>query len=118
MAKSKPKFEKLPKNRQADKKYDYFAVGKKDGKIVDSWEIVDDVESLKYYAKLDLKDNEYNPKDFNIVSAKYLITKGINPYDYDNWRKIDYTTNETAIATKFLKYGGNTNNFEYTIGGL
>ena len=97
------KFDKLPKNRQADKNYDYFAVGKIDGKIVDGWEIVDDVESLKYYAKIDLKDNDYNPKNFNIVSAKYLIRKGINPFDYNNWRKIDYSTNESAYATKFLE---------------
>ena len=97
------KFDKLPKNRQANKNYDYFAVGKIDGKIVDGWEIVDDVESLKYYAKIDLKDNDYNPKNFNIVSAKYLIRKGINPFDYNNWRKIDYSTNESAYATKFLE---------------
>ena len=97
------KFDKLPKNRQADKNYDYFAVGKIDGKIVDGFEIVDDVESLKYYAKIDLKDNDYNPKNFNIVSAKYLIRKGINPFDYNNWRKIDYSTNESAYATKFLE---------------
>ena len=97
------KFDKLPKNRQANKNYDYFAVGKIDGKIVDGFEIVDDVESLKYYAKIDLKDNDYNPKNFNIVSAKYLIRKGINPFDYNNWRKIDYSTNESAYATKFLE---------------
>ena len=97
------KFDKLPKNRQANKNDDYFAVGKIDGKIVESWEIVDDVESLKYYAKIDLKDNDYNPKNFNIVSAKYLIRKGINPFDYNNWRKIDYSTNESAYATKFLE---------------
>ena len=58
---------------------------------------------MKYYAKIDLKDNDYNPKNFNIVSAKYLIRKGINPFDYNNWRKIDYSTNESAYATKFLE---------------
>jgi hypothetical protein len=81
------KFEKLPKNRQADKNYDYFAVGISDGKIVDGWEIVDDVESLKFYAKQDLRDNDYNPKDFRILSKEHIIRGGINPFDFDNWRK-------------------------------
>jgi hypothetical protein len=100
-----PQFEKLPKNRQANKKYKYFAVGKSDGKIVDGWEIVSDVESLKYYAKLDLKDNDYNPKDFNIVSKESIMKKGINPFDFNNWRKIDYS-NDVPYVPK-AKSGAN-----------
>jgi len=100
-----PQFEKLPKNRQANKKYKYFAVGKSDGKIVDGWEIVSDVESLKYYAKLDLKDNDYNPKDFNIVSKESIMKKGINPFDFNNWRKIDYS-NDVPYEPK-AKNGAN-----------
>jgi hypothetical protein len=72
--------------------YDYFAVNKKTNKIVDGWEIVDDVESLKYYAKIDLKDNDYNPKDYNLLSAKTLKARGIDPYSWDSWAK----TNEYA----------------------
>ena len=97
------KFEKLPKNRQADKKYDYFAVGISDGKIVDGWEIVDDVESLKFYAKQDLKDNDYDPKDFKILSKEHIIRGGINPFDFDNWRKITYKTGGEAGDT-FRRY--------------
>jgi DNA repair protein RadC len=73
-----------------NRKYKYFAQNKQDGKIYNGWEIVDDVESLKHFAKLDLKDNDLKPSDFNIVSAQSLIKKGIDPYDSDNWYKIQY----------------------------
>lgn len=70
-------------------KYSYFAISKRTNKIVDGWEIVDDVESLKYYAKIDLKDNYPDNKvsDFKILSAKELKSKNIDPYNWDNWRK-------------------------------
>lgn len=71
--------------------YDYFAVNKKTNKIVDGWEIVDDVESLKYYAKIDLKDNDFNPKDYNLLSAKTLKARGIDPYSWDSWAKTGNT---------------------------
>jgi galactitol-specific phosphotransferase system IIB component len=92
-----PTFEKLPKNRQANKKYKYFAVGKDDGKIVNGWEIVSDLESLKYYAKGDLKDMDLKPSDFKIISKERLMRSGINPFDYDNWRKIDYSNDMPYI---------------------
>ena len=72
---------------KVNKKYAYFAVNKKTNKIVDGWEIVDDVESLKYYAKMDLKDNDLNPKDYNLLSAKTLKARGIDPYSWDSWAK-------------------------------
>jgi len=77
---------KMVKGGGINKKYKYFAIGKNDNKIVNAWELISDVESLKYYAKIDLKDNDYNPKDFKIVSGKFLISQGINPYDNANWR--------------------------------
>jgi hypothetical protein len=92
-----PTFEKLPKNRQANKKYKYFAVGKDDGKIVNGWEIVSDLESLKYYAKGDLKDMDLKPSDFKIISKERLMRSGINPFDYDNWRKIDFSNDMPYI---------------------
>jgi hypothetical protein len=70
-----------------NKKYAYFAVNKKTNKIIDGWEIVDDVESLKYYAKMDLKDNDLNPSDYNLLSAKALKSRGIDPYSWDSWAK-------------------------------
>lgn len=69
-----------------NRKYAYFAVDKKDNKIVDAWELVDDVESLKYYAKQDLIDNDRNPKHFSILSKKYLISQGIQPFEKSNWK--------------------------------
>ena len=69
-----------------NRKYSYFAVDKKDNKIVDAWELVDDVVSLKYYAKQDLIDNDRNPKDFGILSKKYLIAQGIDPFNKSNWK--------------------------------
>jgi len=79
-------YEDYGKGGGINKKYKYFAIGKNDNKIVNAWELISDVESLKYYAKIDLKDNDYNPKDFKIVSGKFLISQGINPYDNANWR--------------------------------
>ena len=72
--------------RGINKKYAYFAVDKSDKKIVDAWELDSDVETLKYYAKLDLVDNDRNPKDFSILNKKYLILQGIDPFDKSNWK--------------------------------
>lgn len=84
--------DKLPKERQANKKYTHFAVSKSTGKIVNGWETVSDVESLKEYAIGDLKDMDLNPKDFKILSKETIIRSGINPFDYNNWRKTEYAT--------------------------
>jgi hypothetical protein len=78
-----------------DRGYTHFFVFKKNGKIVDGFDYSDsDTESMKYYAKIDLKDNDYYPsnkypvntaKDFTLVSGKYLQRQGIDPYDWKNW---------------------------------
>jgi len=70
-------------------KYAYFAVGKSDNKIVTGWEIVDDVESLKYHAKSDLKDMDLNPSDYKLLSKNALIKQGIDPFNWNNWRKTE-----------------------------
>jgi predicted kinase len=72
-----------------NKKYTHFAISKKTGKIVEGWETIDDVESLKHFAKFDLKDNfpDNKPSDFTILSKQALIRRGINPFDWDSWRK-------------------------------
>lgn len=82
-----------------NRKYKYFAQNKENGKIYDGYEIVDDVESLKHYAKLDLKDNDLKPSDFNILSAQALQKRGIDPYNSDNW----YKTQEVASSQKDSK---------------
>lgn len=91
-----PEFAKgggTPRKTKINKKYTHFAVSKETGKIRDAWETLDDIETLKYYANIDLKDNDLNPKDFNIVSNKTLIRRGVDPYDSDNWTKTsEYAT--------------------------
>jgi hypothetical protein len=69
-------------------KYTHFAVNKNDGKIYNAWEYDSDLdkESILYYCKLDLKDMDFNPKDFKINSKKFLTSKGVDPFDSDNWR--------------------------------
>jgi len=89
---------------KVDKNYAYFGINKKTNKIVMGWEIVDDVESLKYYAKIDFEDNDLNPKDYNILSAKTLKSRGIDPYSWDSWAK----TGEYAKGGEMAN--GTTNN--------
>jgi len=68
-----------------NKKYKYFAFIPQMNKIVFGWEIIDDVESLKYYAKIDMQDLEFRKDQWKLLSANGLIKKGINPYDSKNW---------------------------------
>lgn len=93
--------------QKINKKYTHFAVSKEDGKIADAWETLDDIETLKHYANLDLKDNDHNPKDFNILSAKTLIKRGINPYDSDNWGHF------STRATRYETGGGVQNEYSF-----
>jgi hypothetical protein len=73
---------------KVDPKYTHFAVGKRDGKIVTGWEYKDlDKESIKYYTKVDLMDMDFKPSDFRILTAKYLKAQGVDPFNWDNWRK-------------------------------
>jgi hypothetical protein len=93
--------------QKINKKYTHFAVSKEDGKIADAWETLDDIETLKHYANLDLKDNDHNPKDFNILSGKTLIKRGINPYDSDNWGHF------STRATRYETGGGVQNEYSF-----
>ena len=84
---------------KVNKKYTHFAVRKTDGKIVNGWETISDVESLKYYAKTDLEDMDLNPKDFKILTKQHIIKNGTDPFNWDNWAK----TNDMA-KTKYKEY--------------
>lgn len=99
---------KLKKKSKISKKYKYFAQHKENKKIYDGWEIIDDVETLKHFAKFDLKDNDLNPSDFSIISAKFLLRKGIDPYDSDNWHKIQYegggSLDDKHLVAKGIEY--------------
>jgi hypothetical protein len=67
--------------------YTHFAIDKKTNKIVNGWEYDSDMdkESIAEYCKMDIKDMDLNPKDFKINTTKFLKSKGIDPFNTDNW---------------------------------
>jgi hypothetical protein len=103
----------LPKNRRADKKYTHFAVGKSDNKILNGWDYSDydseDLNSDKYhYFDYDMKDMDYTKKDYTIKKAQSLIREGINPFDFDNWRKLDFSNDKMANGGSIYSQTKNT----------
>ena len=79
------------KNNQG---YSHFAVSKKSGKIINGWDYKDyDPSELRQFKKdyfdADLIDYGFNPKDFRILTYKYLVKNGINPDDDSNWANND-----------------------------
>lgn len=77
-----------------DPTYTHFAVTN-DNKIVTGWEYKDlDTDSIKYYAKGDLKDMEIDPKTVKIYTTKTLMRMGVDPFNPENWKDIHNTMNE------------------------
>jgi hypothetical protein len=73
-----------------NRKYTHFAILKSNNKIVDGWDYKGvDIDDIKYYSKLDLKDNfpERKLSDFSIVGKNNLIKKGIDPFNLANWNQ-------------------------------
>ena len=75
---------------QNNQGYSHFAVNKATGKIVNGWDYNGyDPSELRQFKKDyfmgDLIDNDLNPKDYKILSAKSLIRMGIDPDDNNNW---------------------------------
>jgi hypothetical protein len=71
--------------------YTHFAIDKSTGEIMDGWEYEDlEPSDIKYYTTMDLKDNfpERRLSEFKIVTRKSLEKQGIDPYDTNNWYKI------------------------------
>lgn len=67
----------------------YFAVNKRTGLIVYGWDYRDyepsELKSFKNdYFFQDLKDNDLNPKDYKIVTGKYLQRNGVDINDQMN----------------------------------
>lgn len=84
----RPLSESLNEEFKVDPTYTHFALGKADNKIVTGWEYKDlDVDDIKYYTKMDLKDMDLKPSDYTILSVKALKQKGIDPFSWDSWRK-------------------------------
>jgi hypothetical protein len=86
--------------------YTHFAVRKSDNKIVSGWEYKNlDNESIKEYSKIDLKDNFPNNKlsDFKIVTKKSLENNNVNPFDTNNWYKIEELTEEEVQSVPNIR---------------
>lgn len=70
--------------------YSHFAVNKATNKIVNGWDYNGyDPEELRQFKKdyftVDLIDYGLDPKQYKIVTAKFLIRQGIDPDDNNNW---------------------------------
>ena len=75
---------------QNNQNYTHFAVSKKNGKILNGWDYSEyDPSELRQFKKdyfdVDLIDYGFNPKDFRILTYKYLVKNGLNPDDDANW---------------------------------
>ena len=73
-----------------DQNYTHFAVNKKTGKIVNGWDYSDhNPQELRQFKKdyfdVDLLDYELDPRNYRILTRKYLIRMGIDPSDNGNW---------------------------------
>jgi len=91
--KSEPAMNEMPNwgRTRANPAYTHFAVLKDSGKIVNGWDYkgYDQAElrqNKKDYFFRDLIDNEIAPNTVNVITAKYLLAHGTNPYDYANWQ--------------------------------
>jgi hypothetical protein len=70
--------------------YSHFAVNKATNKIVNGWDYSQyDPSELRQFKKdyfdADMVDYGFNPRDYKIVTGKYLLRQGIDPDDNNNW---------------------------------
>ena len=70
--------------------YSHFAVNKATNKIVNGWDYSEyDPSELRQFKKdyfdVDMVDYGFNPRDYKIVTGKYLLRQGIDPDDNNNW---------------------------------
>ena len=75
---------------QNNQGYSHFAVNKATNKIVNGWDYKDyDPNELRQfkndYFTRDLIDYDLDPKQYKIVTGKYLLRQGIDPNDNNNW---------------------------------
>lgn len=75
---------------QNNQNYSHFAVNKATNKIVNGWDYSDyDPSELRQFKKdyfdVDMIDYGFNPKDYKIVTGKFLLRQGIDPNDNNNW---------------------------------
>ena len=75
---------------QNNQGYSHFAVNKATNKIVNGWDYSEyDPSELRQFKKdyfdVDLEDNDLDPRQYRIVTSKYLLRQGIDPNDNNNW---------------------------------
>ena len=75
---------------QNNQNYSHFAVNKATNKIVNGWDYSEyDPSELRQFKKdyfdVDMIDYGFNPKDYKIVTGKFLLRQGIDPNDNNNW---------------------------------
>lgn len=75
---------------QNNQNYSHFAVNKATNKIVNGWDYADyDPSELRQFKKdyfdVDMADYGFNPRDYKIVTSKFLLRQGIDPNDNNNW---------------------------------
>lgn len=80
----------LKESFKNNQNYSHFAVNKATNKIVNGWDYNGyDPEELRQFKKdyftVDLIDYGLDPKQYKIVTAKFLIRQGIDPDDNNNW---------------------------------
>jgi hypothetical protein len=91
----------LKENTEIDPTYTHFAIRKSDNKVVNGWEYKNlDNESIKEYCKMDLKDQFPDSKvsEFTIVTKRGAESKGIDPFDSENWYKMDESIDPQGAA--------------------
>lgn len=86
----KPKETIKEETFQNNQGYSHFAVNKATNKIVNGWDYSDyDPSELRQFKKdyfdVDLIDYDLDPKQYRIVTGKYLLRQGIDPNDNSNW---------------------------------
>jgi len=102
------------KGGQIDPTYTHFAVRKSDGKIVTGWEYNDvDKQSIKYYTTMDLKDMDFKPSEFRILTSRYLKAKGIDPFDVKNWWNPSYDLGGSVEEGNLLMLKNQAREFEH-----
>ena len=90
MNKNMPNVQEEGESFQNNQGYSHFAVNKATNKIVNGWDYSEyDPSELRQFKKdyfdVDMVDYGFNPKDYKIVTGKYLLRQGIDPNDNNNW---------------------------------
>ena len=78
--------EKLNEGVNNDPEYTHYVVNKQTGMIVFGYDYNGvEKEDRKYYTRLDMEDNGWNPSEYKLVNKDYLMRQGINPDDDSVW---------------------------------